>query len=133
MGLAGGQGPAILLTGEFRLMPGDGAAIRREASDIMRQRARRQPGREPSAGCFFRNPAAGKPAGRLIDEAGLKGVAIGGAQVSERHANFIINLGQARAADILELAEVVRERVEKHSGVRLTPEVQVVGEEEADS
>ena len=86
--------------------------------------------RDASAGCFFRNPSARQPAGRLIDAAGLKGMRVGDAQVSRRHANFIINLGGASAREVLTLAARVRERVRIHAGVLLTPEVRIVGEEE---
>ena len=70
----------------------------------------------PSAGCIFKNPGA-IPAGRLVDELGLKGARVGGAVVSERHANFIVNRYQATAADILELIDLIRERILKTFGV----------------
>ncbi len=84
--------------------------------------------RLPSAGCAFRNPPGGISAGRLIDQAGLKGVRIGDAQVSSRHANFIVNLGQARCEDVLALMEYVRRHVWRMSGVSLEPELRVLGE-----
>ena len=81
----------------------------------------------PSAGCAFRNPP-GFSAGRLIDEAGLKGSRIGDARVSMRHANFIVNLGQATCDDVLSLMEYVQRRVMRSVGVRLEPEVRLLGE-----
>ena len=82
-----------------------------------------QPVRVASAGCFFRNPE-NDSAGRLIDAAGLKGFRVGEAMVSSRHANFIVNRGGAKAAHVLELCKIVRERVQSRFGVRLENEVQ---------
>ena len=81
----------------------------------------------PSAGCVFKNPPKDS-AGRLVDAAGLKGARIGDAQVSEKHANFMVNLGHARAADVLALIRKVRATVKKVSGVKLELELKVVGE-----
>jgi len=75
----------------------------------------------------FKNPASA-PAGRLIEEAGCKGLKVGDAQVSPRHANFIVNLGEATAASVRELIELVRRRVENHSGIELELEIICVGE-----
>jgi UDP-N-acetylmuramate dehydrogenase len=122
-------GAGILLEGLLRLQPGDRDALRREAGLLMKQRAQRQPVRHPSAGCFFQNPSPDAPAGRLIDRAGLKGLRVGDAQVSARHANFIVNLGHASAVEVLELADRVRDRIQTLTGVVLMPEVRVVGEE----
>ena len=83
--------------------------------------------RLPSAGCAFKNPA-GNSAGRLIDQAGLKGTRIGDAKISERHANFIVNLGFATCDDVLSLMEYVQHRVDRIFGVRLEPEVRMIGE-----
>ncbi len=82
----------------------------------------------PSAGCAFKNPA-GVGAGRLIDHAGLKGARIGDAQVSFRHANFIVNLGRATCDDVLSLMEHIQQRVERQFAVRLEPEVRMIGEQ----
>ena len=82
----------------------------------------------PSAGSVFKRPE-GHFAGALIEEAGLKGLTIGGAQVSEKHAGFIVNLGGATAADILALIQRVQDEVERRSGVRLEPEVRILGED----
>lgn len=81
----------------------------------------------PSAGCAFKNPA-GESAGRLIDMAGLKGTRIGDAQVSHRHANFIVNLGLATCDDVLSLMEHIQRRVDQQFGIRLEPEVRLLGE-----
>jgi UDP-N-acetylmuramate dehydrogenase len=128
MGSASGAG--ILVAADLGLTVGEREAIRVEARRLMARRARGQSVRNASAGCFFRNPSAHQPAGRLIDAAGLKGMRVGDAQVSRRHANFIINLGGASAREVLTLAAQVRERVRIHAGVLLTPEVRIVGEEE---
>ena len=82
----------------------------------------------PSAGSVFRNPPA-RPAGKIIEEAGAKGMRIGGAEVSAKHANFIVNTGEATAADILALIKAVRELVKDKYGLDLQPEVRIVGEE----
>jgi UDP-N-acetylmuramate dehydrogenase len=94
---------------------------------LIQQRQAKQPLGMPSCGSVFRNPP-GDFAGRLIEAAGLKGYRIGGAQVSEKHANFIINTGQATATDIEALIGHVQQSVERCHGVRLVPEVHVLGE-----
>ena len=103
---------------------------REEADDLLDRMAesllarhRMQPVRVASAGCFFRNPE-NDSAGRLIDAAGLKGFRVGEAMVSSRHANFIVNRGGAKAAHVLELCKIVRERVQSRFGVSLKNEVQ---------
>jgi len=83
--------------------------------------------RLPSAGCAFKNPP-GMPAGKLIDQLGLKGARIGDAQISTRHANFIVNLGHATCDDVLSLMEYVQRRAREESGIRLEPEVRMIGE-----
>ncbi|MCX7887958.1 MAG: UDP-N-acetylmuramate--L-alanine ligase, partial [Verrucomicrobiae bacterium] len=95
--------------------------------EFEQRRAATQPS-QPSAGCVFKNPP-GMPAGRLIDELGLKGVRIGGARISEKHANFIVNDGQATASDVLRLMELVCERVRRERGIELEPEVMILGRE----
>lgn len=105
---------------------------RAPTEDILRQieayREKRQASqpREPSAGCLFRNPP-GDSAGRLIDQCGLKGLSVGGARVSEKHANFIVNTGSATAADVIALARQVRERVREQRGIELEPEAILFG------
>lgn len=81
-----------------------------------------------SPGCIFKNPKSGPPAGRLIDEAGLKGMREGNAIVSPKHANFIINMGNAKAFDVLFLMEKVKNIVFKKFNIDLEPEVKIVGE-----
>jgi len=118
----------IILGGCFRLQPGDPGPLRHEARAILKERRRHQPSGLPSAGCFFKNPPVGEPAGRLIELAGLKNKKIGGAQISERHANFIVNTGRASAADILRLMTHVQASVLERFNVQLEPEVEIVGE-----
>jgi UDP-N-acetylmuramate dehydrogenase len=105
------------------LRPDDPAALEKETRELTQQRVRSQPGGR-NAGCVFKNPAAGS-AGKLIDEVGLKGTRIGGAVVSPRHANFVVNEGGAKAADVTSLLDLVRERVKKEAGVELELEVRV--------
>jgi UDP-N-acetylmuramate dehydrogenase len=123
------KGPAgeWFLSALLQLQPGDSEAAQREIRQLLERRSASQPTRQPSCGSVFRNPP-GDHAARLIEAAGLKGLRLGGAQVSEKHANFIINTGNASAAQIEALIEQVRERVEAHSGIRLIPEVHRVGE-----
>lgn len=121
--------PAIVMTAEFGFAMADRDQIRRQAMRLMQARARKQPGWQPSAGCFFKNPSAETPAGRLIDAAGLKGLRVGGAEVSPRHANFIVNRGGATAQDVLRLVERIQSNVKDHCGIVLQPEVHIVGEE----
>ena len=101
------------------------------AAVIREQRWAKHP-KEPSAGSFFRNPETPEreriPAGKLIDQCGLKGKAVGGAKVSEKHANFIVNTGGARFADVYQLAQVVKARVERETGILLEEEVQYLPE-----
>jgi len=94
--------------------------------DAYREKRQKSQPREPSAGCIFKNPE-GNSAGRLIDEAGLKGERVGGAEVSTVHANFIVNRDHATSADVIELVRRVRARVEQSKGVRLEPEVLLYG------
>ena len=103
----------------------DADAIGRQI-DVYRKRRHEMQPREPSAGCIFKNPP-GASAGRLIDECGLKGERVGDAEVSLVHANFIVNRGEASAADVLELIRRVRRRVRELKGVELQPEVLLYG------
>ncbi len=118
----------IILGGKFRLLPENGRRVGDKIEENLRWRRARQPGHFPSAGSVFKNPAEG-PAGKLIEETGLKGLRIGDAQVSEQHANFIVNRGKARAQDILALVAKVREKVFQEKGIWLEMEIQVVGED----
>lgn len=123
------QGPAgeWFTAAHLALRPGDGAAAKARIKECLRLRAESQPTGVASCGSVFRNPP-GDHAGRLIDSCGLKGYAIGGAHVSKKHANFILNGGSATASDIEALIGHVREAVERERGVRLVPEVHIVGE-----
>lgn len=116
------------LSADLRLGRGDGAAARERIRELLARRGETQPTRQPSCGSVFRNPA-GDHAARLIESAGLKGHRIGAAQVSEKHANFIVNLGAARAADIEALIGHVRAEVERLHGVTLVHEVRMIGED----
>jgi UDP-N-acetylenolpyruvoylglucosamine reductase len=107
--------------------PGRREVIEQRMNDYNRKRWQSQPA-APSAGCMFRNPAS-IPAGKLIDELGLKGARVGGAMVSAEHANFIVNDGTATARDVLALMEVVRHRARLERGIELETEVEIVGEE----
>lgn len=118
---------AVVLEAELCLTPGDPAEIAAKIDDFTRRRKSRQPLQYPSAGSMFKRPEGGYAA-ELIDRAGLKGLTVGAAQVSQMHAGFFINLGGATAADVLALVEQVQQRVFRHSGIRLEPEVHIVGE-----
>jgi UDP-N-acetylmuramate dehydrogenase len=111
----------------FHLQSGDPECSRASIRELLDRRAASQPTGQPSCGSVFRNPP-GDHAARLVDSLGLKGLRLGDAEVSPKHANFIINRGQARAADIEALIRLVQERVVQASGVQLQPEVQIVGE-----
>ncbi len=122
-------GPADEFFAAARLIlkAGDGAESRKRIKAFLANRLETQPLNLPSCGSVFRNPPDDHAA-RLIDASGLKGFTIGGACVSEKHANFIVNRNRARACDIEALIEFVRVEVERKQGVKLVPEVQIVGE-----
>jgi UDP-N-acetylmuramate dehydrogenase len=122
------KGPAEwVLAATFRLAPAPAGTIKERLDDIRRWRQAHQPLGLPSAGSVFRNPA-GDSAGRLIDVAGLKGTRIGGAVVSEKHANFIVNDQKGTAADVRRLGDRVRDEVERVHGIRLDYEVVFLGD-----
>ena len=112
----------------LKLRPGNQAEITARMAELTRRRESKQPLEWPSAGSTFRRPP-GYFAGTLVEQAGCKGLRCGNAQVSEKHAGFIINAGQASAADVQGLIREVQAKVKKHSGVELWPEVIVLGEE----
>ena len=118
----------IVLSAVFSLEAGDVAEIDAAMRDFAARRKEKQPLEYPSAGSFFKRPE-GYFAGRLIEDAGLKGLQKGGAQVSEKHAGFLINRGGATAADFLKLMQAVQTAVKERSGVDLVPEVRIVGED----
>ena len=110
----------------FLLKKGETGEIEARMKELTERRREKQPLEYPSAGSTFKRPE-GDFAGRLIDEAGLRGLRLGGAMVSEKHCGFIINYDHASARDIYELIEEVRKRVFEHSGVMLEPEVKMLG------
>lgn len=116
----------ILLSAEFELTVGDKCAIKAKMDDLMLRRKTNQPLEYPSCGSTFKRPE-GHFAGALIEQAGLKGFSVGGAEVSEKHAGFIINKNGATATDVLELIEKVQKTVLDRSGVMLEPEVRIIG------
>lgn len=118
----------VILGASFALKKGEKEAIGAAMQDYAARRKEKQPLEYPSAGSFFKRPQ-GHFAGALIEQAGLKGLKEGGAQVSEKHAGFLINTGGASAADFLRLMERVRQTVWEQSGVMLEPEVRIVGTE----
>jgi UDP-N-acetylenolpyruvoylglucosamine reductase len=118
----------IALRAVWRGQPAPPHEIRSRLAEFSGRRWASQP-REPSAGCLFKNPAEA-PAGKLIDALGLKGLRVGGATISEVHANFLVTEQGATAHDVLELAGIVRERVRRERGIALELEVQVVGEDD---
>lgn len=117
----------IVLSARFKLTPDDGEAIMARMKDLNARRRDKQPLNFPSAGSTFKRPE-GYFAGRLIEQSGLKGRTVGGAQVSEKHAGFIINIGGATAKDITDLIQVVQDEVLRRFGVRLETEVRIIGE-----
>ncbi len=116
----------IILGVLLSFTPADPLVIEEKMKEILSRRRDKQPLEYPSAGSTFKRPE-GHFAGQLIQEAGMKGYAVGGAQVSEKHAGFVINKGNATAKDIDQLMSLVKSRVKRHSGVTLEPEVQPLG------
>jgi UDP-N-acetylmuramate dehydrogenase len=117
----------VVLSAVFSLHPEAAEAIRARAGEIRRWRREHQPLTQPSAGSIFRNPE-GDSAGRLVEAAGLKGVREGGAMISPKHANFIVNVGGASAADVRRLAQRARDEVKARFAVELVLEVEFVGD-----
>jgi UDP-N-acetylmuramate dehydrogenase len=115
---------------EFFLQPGDAAQSLTLVNERLAARRAAQAVEGPNAGSVFKNPS-GWQAWRLIDQAGLRGLQVGGAQIAQEHANFIVNKGGASANDVLALIDTVRQKVLENSGVLLEPEVRIVGEEKA--
>ena len=117
----------VVLSARFRLQPGhDPDELKRVTTANLSHRTTTQPYQQPSCGSVFRNPEPLK-AGRLIEEQGLKGTRIGGAEISTVHANFIVNTGDAEAKDIAKLIQLVQDRIEAEHGIRLHPEVKRLG------
>ena len=120
------DGQSVVLSAVLQLREGDGEAVAARMRELGERRRSKQPLDRPSAGSTFKRPARGYAAA-LIEGAGLKGLSVGGAQVSEKHAGFVINTGNASCADVLALMELVRARVLEKYGVELEPEVRIVG------
>jgi UDP-N-acetylmuramate dehydrogenase len=118
---------SIIVSAVFHLKKGRDEEIRRRIGEIVSTRKSKHPLGLKNAGSVFKNPKD-IPAGRIIDEVGLKGLRIGGAQVSEQHGNFIVNLGNATSLDILQLIETVIMQVERQTGVVLEREIKIIGE-----
>jgi len=117
---------AVVVSATFRGQEGDPAAIQAEMDRISAAREESQPLRSKTGGSTFKNPP-GEKAWQLVDRAGCRGLVVGGAQVSEKHTNFLINMGEATSADIEALGEEVRRRVKAQSGIELEWEIQRVG------
>lgn len=118
----------VALSVKIKLEPGNQEEIKARVLELAGKRNEKQPVNFPSAGSTFKRPVGGFAAA-LIDEAGLKGAHVGDAEVSTKHAGFVINKGDATCDDILELMRIVVEKVYENSGIRLEPEVRIIGEE----
>ena len=118
---------AVVISAKFALSPGNHEAIKQEMDRLTHLRQLKQPLEYPSCGSVFKRPV-GHFAGQLISEAGLKGYRIGGVEVSEKHAGFMVNVDNGTAKDYEDLIAHVIEAVEAHSGVRLEPEVRIIGQ-----
>ena len=118
----------VVLSALLQLRHDEKSKIEAKIKALMDRRKDRQPWGQPNAGSIFKNPMD-ESAGKLIESAGLKGRTVGGAQVSEKHANFIVNRGKATAADVLALMEIVKQTVLDVHGARLEPEIKIVGED----
>lgn len=116
----------IALEGLFLLRRGDTQAIKTSCRKILEFRRSHQP-IGPSCGSFFKNPAGGESAGSLIEKAGLKGTRVGGAEVSTKHANFLLNTGSATSEDLVRLMQLVQSEVKEKYGIFLEPEVKLLG------
>lgn len=116
----------FILSAEIKLTAGNTEEVSSRIEDFLKIKKEKQPIWEPSAGCVFRNPS-GLSAGKLIDEAGCKGMSVGNVEVSNLHANFFINKGGANASDFIRLMEEVADRVKGKFGILLEPEIKIVG------
>ena len=118
----------VLVGVTFIMSHQDKREIKAQWQALLEQRKKNQPIKGAGAGCFFKNPPQGKSAGELIDRAGLKGFKVGNAMVSSKHANFILNVGQATAQEIMDLKHVIEKEVHNRFGIRLENEVKIEGE-----
>lgn len=120
--------PGLIVTHvDFGLVQADAGEVRGRMADAKRRREAHQPLGLPNAGSIFKNPP-GEYAGRLIEAVGLKGRRVGDAMISDRHANFIVNVGAATAADVRQLMEQIAETVWQARAIRLVPEIKLVGD-----
>jgi len=119
---------AVITSVHLTLVSRDPRKIREKIVRGLQERRLCQPLHHPSAGSVFKNPP-GHYAGRLIEAAGLKGLRVGGAQISDKHANFIVNRGRARSRDVLALIETIQKTVAERSGVQLELEIKIIGKE----
>ncbi len=110
----------------LKLKPEDGDIVKEKVISYHQIRSKSQPLNYPNAGCIFKNPQ-GDYAGRLIETVGLKGKSVGGAMVSSKHANFIINIGNSKAEDILNLMKIITEKVKQEKNIKLEPEIKLIG------
>ncbi len=117
----------IILEGEIRLRKGNSEKIREKMKELSKRRTDKQPLSYPSAGSTFKRPE-GYFAGKLVEDSGCKGLSLGGAQVSPKHAGFIVNTGNAKAQDVIDLIKLVQMRVKEKFGVDLETEVKIIGE-----
>lgn len=117
------------LSADFTLQKGDLVESKNKVKDLLEYRSNTQPTKLPNAGSVFKNPD-NTHAAKLIEEAGLKGFCLGGACVSDKHANFIVNMGEAKAADIENLIEMIQEKIKEKFNIQLTPEVRIIGEKQ---
>jgi len=118
--------PFVVLRAEFRLRRGKKGIARKKIKQLLEERRMRQDWRYASAGSFFKNPKNGPSAGQLIDACLLKGYRSAGAQVSAKHANFILNVGDAKSRDVIRLMEIIQKKVYNRFKIKLAPEVEIV-------
>lgn len=125
-------GRTVVVDGSLRLQKGHADRIEVQLQQARTRRQASQPHEGFNAGCVFKNPSPDRPAGMIIDRLGFKGMTVGGAEVSRIHANFIVNRGQAAAADVVELIERIRDRVRELEEIDLELEIRLIGEEGCD-
>jgi UDP-N-acetylmuramate dehydrogenase len=118
----------IILGAQFKLKKGERTKIKKKINEILQWRQKKHPLEFPNAGSIFKNLPM-QIAGKLIEDMGMKGMSVGGAQISPKHANFIVNRGSATASDVLELIALIQSKAEKEKGVKLETEVVIVGED----
>jgi UDP-N-acetylmuramate dehydrogenase len=119
----------IIVGASFLLARGVEEQIHARINEVIGKRKNKHPLEYRNAGSIFKNPNGDIPAGRIIDELGLKGMQIGNAKISEKHGNFIVNLGNAKASDIIALIDMIKTKVNKERGITLQTEVMIVGED----